>query len=210
MLVNCIFCNKEFSKANSNIKRSKNNYCSNFCFHEKKRSENSDNCQSCGKELTKNKKVRYKHFCRSCGIKDYFNRNPDKKILYNLSHKNFNRIKNDIPLDVEIKKDNGLGSINSSDGYVYMIKKSLIGHPNASKRGRIAEHTLVMINHLGRPLFKGENVHHKNGIRHDNRIENLELWSRSQPAGQRVEDKLKFYKEFIEQYGGKVDLRTIP
>ncbi len=84
-----------------------------------------------------------------------------------------------------VKRPAGSGSY-SKDGYI-------------RKQGTF-EHRLVMEKQIGRKLYPGETVHHKNGVRDDNRIENLELWIFSHTPGQRIPDAITWAKEIIHRY----------
>lgn len=66
------------------------------------------------------------------------------------------------------------GRHHDKSGYVLVHRPD---HPNANHSGYVREHRLVMEQHLGRYLTADEVVHHKNDIRDDNRIENLELFA---------------------------------
>lgn len=87
-----------------------------------------------------------------------------------------------------------------SKGYISIPSP---GHPNSRKSKRIFEHRYVMSDFLGRRLRKNENVHHKNGDRADNRIENLELWVTSQPSGQRPLDLMKWARRILKAYAAE-------
>lgn len=94
------------------------------------------------------------------------------------------------------------GKTTTSKGYTLRTCKN---HPRATKNGSyVLEHILVMEEHLGRLLEPNENVHHKNTLRNDNNLSNLELWVTSQPSGGRVSDITEWAVEHLKKYAPKL------
>jgi hypothetical protein len=120
-----------------------------------------------------------------CSIDDFTNTIIKAKKLCNLHYKRLER--NGDPLVLKQK------GYTIDQGYKKIRDRS-------RKTGYLMEHRVIMEEHLGRKLTEYENVHHINGDRSDNRIENLELWNTRQPKGQRVEDKIEYAIQILKEY----------
>jgi len=76
-------------------------------------------------------------------------------------------------------------------------------HPRASANGGyVFEHIVVMEDITGRRLVPDETVHHRNGMKSDNRPVNLELWTSNHPTGLRSRDAVVWASEILTRYGG--------
>ena len=104
--------------------------------------------------------------------------------------------------DDEVAQAGVLGGPNALRAARGARSRTRHGYRVITVNGRqVLEHRYVMEHHLGRPLRKGETVHHRDGNRSRNTIDNLELWTGAQPSGQRAADLLAWAEEIVARYG---------
>lgn len=149
--IKCTYCSNVFNDYLSNNRK----YCSRQCKY-------------------KASEVNYKHICKECDVAFYSKQKISNYCTLSCSGKNAARhIKNHRGnTNSGSKHWNWKGGFNySSQGYIQV---------NVGIRKRKLQHRLVMEKHLGRELLKSEQVHHINGDKTDNRIENLQVLSASE------------------------------
>jgi hypothetical protein len=139
--------------------------------------------------------LKAKNLCHTCYRREK-DKDPKHKERRKEHARRCYRIKHGIPVDAPV-------CIRGA-GHTYKAGYVRIRSTKNGIRKDVDQHRIVMMSHLGRDLKKHENIHHKNGIRNDNRIENLELWTRKQPPGRRVEDQIKWAIEFLDEYDYEV------
>ena len=195
----CITCGIEFSRSPSRDVGAK--YCSFSCYV--KSTPKRPDCSNCGEPLSERRltycswecfkngrRDKTEHPCQSCG-----------KVML-LQPAQVGRKKYcSRPCLAESKRIQGAGwKYTRKDGYVHVYYPK---HPDSTKAGWVLEHRLVAEEKYGRRVLKTEHVHHINGVKSDNRPENLEIVDASLHAGisnRQGAQKRKSMKEELEFY----------
>lgn len=174
-------------------------FCSRQCHGIARRTHTAEheqffNCEQCGKEVAR------RRYQRSTGHNKFYSQqrfcSPECKHTWSACQAEKRFLSGEVGRHVK------------RNGYVWL---SLPANLNGGVKGEMLEHRYVMEQHLGRKLLPEETVHHVNGDRQHNTIENLELFSSRHGPGQRVIDKVAFaidilrlYPEFAAEAGVKL------
>jgi hypothetical protein len=176
----CEYCGVEFFSYNS-ANRPRGRFCSKKCYDTwQRRGRVMRTCEHCGKAFDRAPSFETRQPARFCSK----------------SCESTARIKR--PLGREY---NGKPAVLDNQGYVRVYEPD---HRDATKGGWVVEHRLVAERDLGRPLGPGENVHHVNGVKHDNRPENLMVIDHAEHStitGLENGRRLREWAEYRRRYG---------
>jgi len=183
----CETCNNEFNVRPSFVKKGGGKFCSWQCYQKSPKStagrfQKGNIPWSAGKHHSAKTRKKISLANKGKRVWDGFSEDQKVKIKAKISKANSGHL-------------NGMwkgGKWKNEGGYILVNKRD---HPNANLGGYIFEHRLAMEKKIGRLLEKWEIVHHKNGIKDDNRPENLELWARAHITGIRIKDFLDYYEK---------------
>jgi hypothetical protein len=200
----CVFCQKRFAPINK-----RHRYCSHGCAASAYHARQQITTDSGGRAIKNIENTRYRRDergqwwytpdgagrtraylkeCSECGelfLTNIFHQRQGT-CSKSCGHRAFNK-KNPGAWAGE-KSGCWKGGVTRRHGYVMQFAPdhhSVVG----TTRRYVLQHRIVMESKIGRPLRPHERVHHLNGVKHDNRPENLELWAISHPSGQRVHEQ---------------------
>lgn len=163
----CKFCGKIFKIKPSLVKRGQGKHCSNKCRGMNKRKRIKRKCKSCGREIQ----------VKLCDIKRGGGKYCSKFCFYKTPQSKQSRRKRSLTCrGINTGESNGMwngGKSKNGEGYILILQHH---HPYAHAYGYVLEHRIIMENAIGRFLKPTEIIHHINGIKDDNRIENLQLF----------------------------------
>lgn len=155
-------------------------------------------CEGCGEPFHPWKKSKPGRFCsRRCAPAGRQATTPEKPCLHCGAAFRPGKV-NTIYCSRKCYRDSGTAKpTRNGAGYVLVYRPE---HPAAYKSGQVLEHRILMEESIGRLLLPTETVHHRNGVKHDNRLANLELWTSSHPGGQRVSEVVAWAEEILALY----------
>lgn len=152
-------------------------------------------CSAVGRRKDADEK--HKTNCKNCGKEFYRTRRKGRGTIYREQELCGKECKNEWTSKIYRAK-HGLPKVTKRIKRKYTVLR--IPAQDGAPVHEILEHRYVVEQSIGRKLLPEETVHHINGQRHDNRIENLELFSSRHGPGQRVVDKVQFAIEILTLY----------
>lgn len=145
-----------------------------------------------GRDVNAPMRPPHTHKSDVCTVDDCSNPHSAKGFCY----KHYGRNKRGVDLNAPDRRPLEMWGKWYKNNYGYLVRHRRVNGKSKTQ----SQHRHVMEEHLGRKLRPEETVHHINGVRDDNSIENLELWSTSHPKGQRVQDKVRWAHEMLKIY----------